>query len=184
MAMADFLTAFKLTGHAEGGYVNNPDDHGGETYAGISRKNWTNWHGWIVVDAVKKETSDIHLINKSLNGAPSFQLMIQSFYKQNFWDVNKLDQINDQQIANAVYDFGVNAGVKTSAEKLQISCSVNPDGIIGPLTIKTINNGDAKEIYETFNVLREAYYNKLALKPGQHQFLASWLSRIKPYQIA
>ncbi|RYD50653.1 MAG: hypothetical protein EOP52_13405, partial [Sphingobacteriales bacterium] len=35
--MADFLTAYKRTAVAEGGYANDPDDLGGETYKGIAR---------------------------------------------------------------------------------------------------------------------------------------------------
>ena len=36
--MADFRLAYKKIEAAEGGYVNDPDDKGGETYKGISRK--------------------------------------------------------------------------------------------------------------------------------------------------
>lgn len=35
--MAIFNSAFKITMGNEGGYANNPDDSGGETYAGIAR---------------------------------------------------------------------------------------------------------------------------------------------------
>jgi lysozyme family protein len=35
--MAEFKTAFEVTMKAEGGYVNDPDDPGGETYKGSAR---------------------------------------------------------------------------------------------------------------------------------------------------
>lgn len=44
--MADFKIAFDITNKTEAGYANNPDDSGGETYAGISRNNWPYWEGW------------------------------------------------------------------------------------------------------------------------------------------
>lgn len=52
--MADFKTAYKKIEAAEGGYCFDPDDAGGETYKGISRRANPNWNGWISIDAIKK----------------------------------------------------------------------------------------------------------------------------------
>lgn len=41
--MAEFNIAFQKTLTHEGGYVNDPEDSGGETYKGISRNNHKNW---------------------------------------------------------------------------------------------------------------------------------------------
>ena len=43
--MANFDEAFALTMKSEGGYANNPNDTGGETYKGVSRKNHPKWNG-------------------------------------------------------------------------------------------------------------------------------------------
>ena len=51
--MSDFNIAYAKTGHAEGGYANNPDDSGGETVQGISRNNFPKWRGWMIVDLEK-----------------------------------------------------------------------------------------------------------------------------------
>ena len=51
--MADFDKALELTLKAEGGYVDDPDDPGGETYKGISRSRNPKWQGWINVDLLK-----------------------------------------------------------------------------------------------------------------------------------
>ena len=40
--MADFLKAFNKIIVNEGGYVNDKDDKGGETFMGITRKNHPN----------------------------------------------------------------------------------------------------------------------------------------------
>ena len=50
--MADFRLAYKKIEAAEGGYVNDPDDKGGETYKGISRKANPDWNGWINIGIV------------------------------------------------------------------------------------------------------------------------------------
>ncbi len=60
--MADFNLAtkrfFSAEGYVEGknmGYVNHPNDKGGETIAGIARNNWGNDPIWKIVDAAKKQ---------------------------------------------------------------------------------------------------------------------------------
>ena len=42
-----------------------------------------------------------------------------AFYKANFWDKIKGDEIESQEVANALYDFAVNSGVKKAVEKIQ-----------------------------------------------------------------
>ncbi|MBW1801582.1 MAG: hypothetical protein JRJ85_12745, partial [Deltaproteobacteria bacterium] len=44
--MAKFDEAFEKTTAIEGGYVFDPDDAGGETYKGISRRFNPSWGGW------------------------------------------------------------------------------------------------------------------------------------------
>ena len=39
----------------EGGYANDPNDSGGETFRGVSRRNWPKWPGWPLIDRAKAE---------------------------------------------------------------------------------------------------------------------------------
>jgi len=189
--MAKFEIAEAITGRNEGGYANNPADTGGETYAGIARNYWGSWQGWKIIDNIKfdlKVNSVVTAsnINKAARDNPYLTKAISSFYKQNFWDVNKLDLINDQQVANTVYDFGVNSGTGRSAKHLQQAvndvCNVglSVDGQIGNKTINAVNVHDEETIYNQYNKLRENFYRSIA-KGNQAQFLKSWLSRLKPY---
>jgi len=180
--MARFEQAFKITERNEGGYANNPADHGGETYAGIARNFWPNWSGWAIIDAAKRTTKTAPLINQyaKTNGIDAH---VAKFYKQNFWDVNKLDLFNDQQLANNVYDFGVNSGTKKAAKVLQQALKIKDDGIIGNQTLAAVNAYNGKDLYNLYNGARTEFYNRLASQsPDQHQFLKSWLSRVKPYK--
>lgn len=113
--MADFKTAFDITNGNEGGYSNDPNDHGGETYAGITRKNFPNWKGWTIVDSHKP----IHA--GSIINDISLKELTQEFYRRNFWEPLKGDEIQNQELANQVYDFAVNAGVPQALKLLSQS---------------------------------------------------------------
>lgn len=182
--MAKFEIAEAITGRNEGGYANNPADTGGETYAGIARNYWPSWQGWPLIDRIKVNFGrDAKTINKYAKIDPFIAPAISKFYKQNFWDVNKLDQFNDQQLANTVYDFGVNSGTGRAAKYLQQVVGVSADGKIGPQTLAAVNKLEAKVTHEKYNRERESFYRSIA-KGNQLQFLKSWLSRLKPYKVS
>lgn len=186
--MANYSIAERITGRNEGLYANNPADTGGETYAGIARNHWPKWQGWLIIDSIKKNFGRTpSIINRHARQEPKLSAYIATFYKQNFWDTIELDQINNQQIANTVYDFGVNSGTSRAAKLLQQSVNdlgvfeLVVDGKIGNASIAAINNSDPKRLHEVFNKKRRDFYVSIA-KGSQAQFLKSWLSRLKPYQ--
>lgn len=114
--MAKFDEEFDKVILAEGGYVNDPDDAGGETYLGISRKNNPKWVGWEVIDDIKKKygTKNItYRLKKDVALTNSAKLL----YKQNYWDVLELDDIPSQGIAHQLFDTCVNCG-KTTAIRI------------------------------------------------------------------
>lgn len=181
--MANFKISEEITGKSEGLYAFNKDDRGGETYAGIARNFWPKWSGWATIDHIKNVYGkSAATINKYAKSDTNLTEKISAFYKANFWGVNKLDLFTDQQVANTVYDFGVNAGTGKAAKTLQEVLNVSVDGVIGPKTIAAVNSGNAKAIHTAYNCKRKEYYESLAKKPGQDQFLKSWLSRLKPYK--
>ena len=176
--MADFDIAYKITAKWEGGYVNDPDDSGGETYAGISRKNWPKWEGWPHVDRLKGRVASSWNLNASrtidmrpLNDA------VLSFYKTNFWDKIKGDQINNQSIANMLYDWYVNSGYH-AIKSIQEVVGAYPDGVIGPKTIHLINSGGQEEIFNSLRVARLKFYDNIVKnRPTQRKFLDGWRNR-------
>lgn len=115
--MANFLEAHKIVMKNEGGYANDPDDRGGETYKGIARNMHPDWTGWILVDAVKK-MNPINL-NAALENNLTLQSQVLSFYKTEFWNVFKGDRIVSQNVAESIYDSAVNMGVGTAVKLVQ-----------------------------------------------------------------
>ncbi|RZK76379.1 MAG: hypothetical protein EOO92_14690 [Pedobacter sp.] len=185
--------AEKITGINEGGYANNPSDKGGETFAGIARNFWPKWTGWKHIDRYKsdhkkaKESGKTKLslaawVNASAKvSTEPVRDLIVLFYKENFWIINKLDQINDQQLANSIYDFGVNSGKGRAVQFLEQLFGVKKDGIMDPEVIRLANNSNPEETLKKYNAAREASYRSWAVG-DQAQFLKSWLSRLKPYK--
>lgn len=113
--MAQFKQAFDKLIVDEGGYVNDPDDRGGETYKGIARKFHPNWEGWSSIDSIKKHHPTT--FKSVLDKTPELQDKVAKFYKERFWDVFRLDDISSQKLAEQMFNHGVNAGL-TSAVKL------------------------------------------------------------------
>lgn len=110
--MAEFKTALNKVLKSEGGYVNDPDDKGGETYKGISRKNWKYWSGWAKVDEAKADNPKANAkeLTAILNRDIVLQKNVYEFYKTNFWDCFELDDVPSQMTAETMFDTAVNQG--------------------------------------------------------------------------
>lgn len=114
--MAKFDEEFDKVILAEGGYVNDPDDAGGETYLGISRKNNPKWTGWKIIDNIKKKYGTKNITSRLKKDA-ALNNSAKLIYKQNYWDILELDDIPSQGIAHQLFDTCVNCG-KTAAIRI------------------------------------------------------------------
>jgi len=122
--MADFKLTINKVLHFEGGFVNDPNDNGGETYCGISRKFWPDWGGWPIIDTGSFKVGDL----------------VQLFYKINFWDKIGGDKIADQSIADLLMDSAVNEGIVPAVKRAQSIVNVTQDGIISDTLISKLNS--------------------------------------------
>lgn len=187
--MAGFEAAYAATMRIEGGYANNPADKGGETYKGISRKNFPQWEGWKIVDLAKRTAPNS--IDKVLAADKDLQLLVRKFYKANFWDVNRLDEVTNQVIAEELFDTGVNMGTGKAARFLQESLNllnrnqknykdIAVDGIVGPQTLTLTNNHpDKVALYKMLNLMQgERYLDIMRNAPDQETFAYGWLDRV------
>jgi len=106
--------------HHEGGFVNHKDDPGGATNHGCTQKVWEEFCGHPVsVDDMKSLTHD--------DVAP--------LYKTKYWDRVKGDDL-PAGIDYCVFDASINSGVCRASKWLQESVGVQPDGVIGPMTLR------------------------------------------------
>lgn len=108
--MANFDIAFQRTSKFEGGWVNDDADSGKETYKGISRVYQKSWAGWKIIDSYKKKSNFL----KNLESDKTLQELVKKCYRENYWTPIWGDKINNQNVANDLYDTAVNMGVGTS----------------------------------------------------------------------
>lgn len=116
--MATFEKSFTKTVKAEGGYVNDPNDAGGETYMGVTRKYHPNLAMWNKIDKYKKSLSKKEL-NKVLKEDEQVQKDVRSVYWNSYWKPLRLDEVNSQLIANQFFDNAINCGVTATIKLMQ-----------------------------------------------------------------
>lgn len=145
----DFDKAFdRLLGH-EGGYVNHPDDPGGETNWGISKRAYPS--------------EDIANLSRD---------RAKEIYRRDFWDV-----LGDAHpaIKFQVFDFAVNSGIPTAIRKLQQAIGVADDGHWGPQSAKVMASMDMNDVLMRLNGQRLMFMTRLK---GWPSFGAGWANRV------
>jgi lysozyme family protein len=139
--MADFKVAFQGLKKNEGGYVNDPDDAGGETYMGITRKNHPNSTMWELIDKIKQEHPKA--TNKELSTLikqnPNVERFVEIIYKSLYWDVMNLDNMNSQGMSEQMFDMAVNSGVANSVKIAQRIVKMPETGKFNDELFKQLN---------------------------------------------
>lgn len=189
--MADYSTSFHKTLGHEGGYGDDPDDRGGETYKGISRRYHPDWPGWGMIDQLKGEPS----FPSSLYHHEELRAQVAEFYREEFWNRIWAEQIPDQDIADELFDTSVNLGVKRAVEFLQKGLNIlnrnerlyddiKEDGKFGHNTLTALkaylNADDASYLLKVCNILQGMHYIEfMKASPTQEKYARGWLSRVK-----
>jgi len=90
----------------------------------------------------------------------------------------KGDQIKDQNIAETIFDFGVNAGITTSIAIAQMALRINSDGILGEETLARINVADHELFLGSFTIGKIARYIHIVKKrQASRKYLFGWVCR-------
>lgn len=114
----NFDEAFAKVINVEGGYVNDPNDAGGETKYGISKKQYPN----------------LDIKNLTLDEA-------KAIYKKDFWNECQCENL-PFWLAYHVFDAAVNSGNERAKIWLQRAVGAKPDGVIGAKTIACARRAD------------------------------------------
>ncbi len=170
--MANFMRAIEKTLGHEGGYINHPNDKGGETNWGITiavaRANGYK-------DKIKDMSREVAI----------------GFYKLIYWDKLNLDKVNNQAIAEIIFDLSVNTGISSAGKKAQEMINfmtkekdIEVDGDIGSITLRKLNDIDTSRERELAILLLtfiqgEHYLNCMRNREENEAFALGWLRRAK-----
>lgn len=149
--MGDFTKAYLKTGKNEGLWSKVPGDAGGQTWKGIAENSHPKWEGWQLVEfhksgmafPEKPVKADIDKLNILLNKDEKLELMVRKFYKKEFFDVMRGDEILDQGITEDIYDSCVNMGCHQSIVLTQRAWAVPETGKMEDVTLNKLNNKPA-----------------------------------------
>ena len=140
----------------EGGYVNDPDDPGGETKYGISKKAYPK----------------VDIKNLTLDDAVEI-------YKDEYWLPTKVERLPDK-LQGQYFDMVVNQGIAKSVKILQRACNgknkdkIEVDGKIGPNTIKAARKLESDRL----RAYRIMEYSRLAMtRPKLEKYYYGWVRR-------
>jgi lysozyme family protein len=155
--MSKFEPAFKIMIEHEGGYTNDPEDIGGKTRFGVS----------------KRSHPDVDIEHLTLEHA-------KQIYKKEYWDSIRLDEINDQTIANKVFDIGVNIGTRRIIGLLQSAINMAQsvirlvvDGRMGDKTIAACNDCHPQVLMSFLKPIIINYYRSL----DRPKYIKGWINR-------
>ena len=141
--------------HHEGGYVNDPDDPGGETNFGIA----------------KRSHPDVDIKNLTKDGA-------KEIYYQTYWIKNRVPQM-PEDLKHIYFDMCVNQGRGRAVKILQRAANakgadLKVDGGLGPKTIGSLKNVELERV----RAYRIKYYADLVTrKPDLEKFYFGWFRR-------
>jgi len=141
----NFDKCLKMLLSHEGGFVNHPEDPGGITNLGVTKKVYDEWIGR---ESTEQEMRDL---------TPED---VGPIYKKNYWDRIKGDSL-PSGLDWACFDWCVNSGSGRPAKAVQRAVGATQDGAIGPATIGLIMEKDPKFIIEYVHDVRQDFYKSL-----------------------
>jgi len=148
----------------EGGYVDHPNDPGGETKYGIT-KRIARKYGY------KGDMKDLPV-----------ETAREIYYSQYIIEP-KFHLLTDPKIQYEAFEQGVNMGQHRAVRHLQKAYNaihyqvIQVDGIVGNQTLKAVNNSIySNDIFKAMNVLQGAYYIELTQNDNKYKsFIRGWL---------
>lgn len=198
--MDRFKTAFANTIGYEGGYSFDPNDRGGETYKGISRKYYPKWKGWQIIDIYKTKYSGSEL-DANMAQNEGLQSLVEQFYHENYWLPMQLDSFG-QAVVNELFDTSVNQGKWSAVSYLQKALNklnrnqedypdIDMDGQMGNQTLSAYlaymdtrkfasRNADklTEWLVRWLNYYQLQKYDQITIKDaGQEIYIPGWTER-------
>ncbi len=145
-----FETAVAFILEREGGYVNDPNDPGGETKFGISKRAYP----------------DLDIPNLTRAEATAI-------YRRRYWDACRCSELPNG-LDLLTFDAAVNQGTNAAIKMLQRALNVKDDGVIGPVTMAAAL-ASGKDMTAEYGAQRMLAYG---LNPNFSRYGLGWSRRL------
>ena len=155
--------ALRFTLRWEGGYVNHPDDRGGETNKGVTTATYRAYR--------QRQGLPMQSVKAITDGE------VREIYEGLYWNAAQC-RLMQRPLAIAHFDTAINFGVGGSTMFLQDLLGVSIDRSIGPITRAAIAQADHLSVAQRYCQARIDYrYRRVNADPTQQVFLRGWLNR-------
>lgn len=152
--MSTFDVAINRVLGNEGFYSLDPDDPGGETVWGVSRRSFPNFNGGDFKNATRAQAIEL--------------------YRTEFWQKVSAESLPELLQFQAL-DFAVNCGISTAIRKVQTAAGVADDGHFGPISLAAIKA--ANPVALTFRFFAEELDYRRRLS-GFVKYGSGWTGRV------
>ena len=147
----------------EGGFVDDPADHGGRTMKGVTQRVYTAYRAQRGLP-----DQDVKLIAEE---------EIRAIYHERYWLTGQCQSLRSH-LDLAQFDTAVNMGPVRAVKILQEATGCAADGVFGPSSQAACDSCDLDTTLIQYCTIREGLYRKFAQQPGQAKFLKGWLGRL------
>lgn len=151
--------------HFEGTtFVDHPDDRGGPTKFGITKKSLSRTRGRAVT------TNDIHELTRA---------EAKTIYEADYVTPVRGDDMSYGPLRLAAIDYAIHSGPRTAVKAMQEIVGVTTDGIIGPITWNAITHYNERGLFVRLMSHRLTFLTRIVSRDtSQVSFVYGWGKRL------
>lgn len=166
MVARNFANSLLKVGISEGGFTLHKSDRGNYykgiligTNRGISAPVLANWLG--------RAPTRTEMQNLSQSKA-------DRIYRAKYYDMVRFNDL-PSGVDHCIVDYAINSGPSRAIKALQIAVDATPDGVIGPITMRSIKKVHPKTIIRRVSERRMSFLQRLR---SWKTFGRGWKSRV------
>lgn len=194
--MPSFKSCYPIIRENEGGWVMDPDDPGGETFRGVTKRDW----GWLEMwEILKGHTCGGRLAEKEISDAQWAIIDKNTAHvaEYGYWNRVRGSDLINQSLANMVCDSAYLNGVHQASKFLQrglnkmnrlasLFPNMTEDGGIGRVTLHGLKiiseRRELKRLFVLYKAYRITYYSELMEAAEYREKYPGWIDRSDSFQ--